>query len=186
MDADRHKWNQRFADKPLTPPAAPGFLVAAEAALAPGLTLDLASGDGAAALYLAGLGRAVTALDISAVALSRLQAFAAQRQLTLDTRELDLDDLRGLRDLGQFANLTLFHFKPSEALWQILPHLLRPGGKLLVSTFNQRHHQVNGFPQRFCLAPGELLKRHPALDLEHYQTLERGGAFMDDYQFVRR
>jgi len=184
MEADRLKWNQRFSNKPNRPPRAPGFLADVCPEMSPGTVLDLASGDGAAALYLAEKGFEVTAADISEVALGRLQVFADQRGLNIHTRVVDLDTPQQVQALGRFDNVVVFHFKPSQALWQLLPQLLVPGGQLVLSTFNMRHHRENGFSRRFCLAPEEWCNVHPALTLRYYRSVERDGDFMDDYLFV--
>lgn len=183
MEADRRKWDQRFSNKPNRAPGAPGYLTEACQQLSPGSVLDLASGDGAAALYLAEKGFEVTATDISKVALNRLQGFAEQRGLMISTRTLDLDNPQEVLTLGRFNNVVVFHFKPSDTLWQLLPQLLVPGGHLMLSTFNVRHHQENGFSRRFCLEPGEWCQVHPALTLCQYQSVERHGDYMDDYLF---
>ena len=154
MQADRQKWNRRFADKPLNRPQVPGFLQAAWDRLQPGTALELACGDGAGALYLAEQGFAVTAVDIAEVALERLKGFAEDASVSVDTRALDLDDLDALPALGRFDNLLAFHFKPAPALWARLPELLVPGGRLMLSTFNLEQHRAKGFAERFCLAGG--------------------------------
>ncbi len=198
-DADRQKWDARFAAKPLeASPPAPAFLDSLMLQLLPGRVLDLASGDGACALQLARRRLEVTALDISAVALARLQAFAAAEHLPIDCCELDLDDEPGRVEFAAsqpgFDNLLICHFKPAQDLWPWLATLLRPGGRLALTTFNLRQHQQRGFPERFCLAPGELQSVCPALKLLDYQSLEhqsqlQGEAdeavYRDSYLFER-
>jgi SAM-dependent methyltransferase len=58
--------------------------------LPPGRALDLGCGEGADALWLAGRGWAVTAVDISQTALARARAEAARRGLVVDWRQQDL------------------------------------------------------------------------------------------------
>ncbi len=202
MDTDREKWNRRFADKPLIPPRAPGFLEAAIGELAPGSALELACGDGAGALCLAAAGFEVTAVDISGVALARLRNFygectggraggraggrVGEGANRIHTRALDLDNIEALNGLGRFNNLLVFNYKPAPALWQRLPDLLLPGGRLMLSTFNTEHHRKTGFPLRFCLSPRELIGSHPQLELLVYQSVVRGDDAMDDYLFIRR
>lgn len=194
MDTDREKWNRRFADKPLIPPGAPGFLEAAIGELAPGSALELACGDGAGALCLAAAGFEVTAVDVSGVALARLREFYRERAGAragdganrIHTRALDLDNIEALNTLGRFNNMLVFNYKPAPALWQRLPDLLLPGGRLMLSTFNTEHHRKKGFPLRFCLSPRELIGSHPQLALRIYQSVVRGDDAMDDYLFIRR
>ena len=66
---DSQGWNDRYARKDLVWSADPNALVAAETAvLSPGRALDLASGEGRNAIWLAERGWRVTAVDFSAVA----------------------------------------------------------------------------------------------------------------------
>ncbi len=66
------EWDERYGAGELVWGVAPNRWVASEAGdLAPGRALDLACGEGRNALWLAGLGWQVTALDFSAVALDK-------------------------------------------------------------------------------------------------------------------
>lgn len=58
--------------------------------------LDLACGDGRNALYLAGQGFQVTAVDFSSSGLERLKGFAAQEGLHISTKQMDLSSPEGL------------------------------------------------------------------------------------------
>jgi 2-polyprenyl-3-methyl-5-hydroxy-6-metoxy-1,4-benzoquinol methylase len=190
MQEDKQRWNQRFSTKPLIKPNAPGFIVDKASVLARGRVLDLASGDGAAALYLAERGAEhgaeVVAADISEVALERLQTFAEDNGLRVETACIDLDELEALSVLGKFDTIVMAHFKPSVALLKALTDLLLPDGLLAISTFNLEHHTKNGFSKRFCLVPEEFKYVDERLVCELYQSVNRNGDFMDDYLFRRR
>lgn len=70
MDAEA--WDQRYAAAALVWSAEPNRFVAQECAdLAPGRAVDLAAGEGRNAIWLAGRGWRVTAVDFSAVALEK-------------------------------------------------------------------------------------------------------------------
>jgi SAM-dependent methyltransferase len=76
----RDDWNSRYADAGLVWGTEPNRFVAAElAGLAPGRALDLACGEGRNAIWLAGRGWDVTAVDFSDVAVERGRRQAAQR-----------------------------------------------------------------------------------------------------------
>ena len=186
MKEDRERWNSRFKQRPLERPKPPCFIVESLSQLNPGSVLDLASGDGAATLYLAEQGYEVTAADISDVALARLSTFAHELDLSITTHTIDLDQSESLRLLGSFDNLVIAHFKPNKNYWPILCSLLRPGGKLLLTTFNLKHHLENGFSRRFCLNENELVSISEQLSLTHHTSVERNGNYMDDYLFVRK
>lgn len=183
MKKDKQKWNARFSSKVKVAPKPPGFIKASVNCLKPGSVLDVASGDGAAALYLAAHGFMVTAIDVSDIALERLQYFAAQQDLVVTTYVVDLDEPKSFAKLGLFDNIVITHFKPEHHHWPLLVSLLRSGGSLLLSTFNITQHEESRFPSRFCLMPNELKMIDESLRLEHYASAKRGNNYMDDYRF---
>jgi 2-polyprenyl-3-methyl-5-hydroxy-6-metoxy-1,4-benzoquinol methylase len=169
----------------MIPPSTPGFIKEKLDQLLPGTVLDIASGDGAASLYLAAKGFTVTATDISEVALGRLAAFSQELNLVIATCEVDFDQPTPLTHLGMFDNIVVAHFKPKADYWPLFVSLLRPGGKLLLSTFGVRHHLENNFSRRFCLDKKELVNVSNQLTLEHYASTHRNGNYMEDYLFSR-
>lgn len=190
--ADQEKWDKRFAAKPMRVPSVPAFVAERLVSLPIGRVLDLACGDGAASLALAGvLGNHVTAADVSPQALVRLEQFAQQQGVSPLTHLLDVDDPQALAGLGADADsgfdaIVVCHFKPSEALFKQLLGLLVEGGQLLLSTFNLQHHRLNGFSSRFCLAPEQYLPLPKGFVCDLYRSVERGGSYMDDYLITRK
>ena len=76
----REDWDARYAGSLLLWTAEPNrFLVAEADGLRPGRALDLASGEGRNAVWLAERGWRVTAVDFSPVALAKARALAARR-----------------------------------------------------------------------------------------------------------
>lgn len=97
-------WNERYASAPAIWSGRPNpQLVAEAAALAPGRALDVGSGEGADAIWLAQRGWTVTAVDISTVALERAQEHARQAG----------DDVAG-RITWQQADITAWTPPPSS------------------------------------------------------------------------
>ncbi len=189
MDADRIRWDKRFLEKSLKAPKPPGFFQEfVTQCPEPGTrVLDVACGDGAAALWFAARGFQVSAWDISAVALDRLKVFAAQKSLSIDCRCEDLDLLAApsVAANDQFDFIVMAHFKPSLALLKALSLYLAPSGKMLLTTFNQQHHQHHGFSKRFCLESNEFVQALESMECLHYQSVERGTSYMDDYCWQR-
>lgn len=186
MSKSREKWDSRYLNKPDQAPQVHTFVEAMVDQLNAGSVLDIASGDGAAALYLAANGFQVTATDISGEGLKRLSRFAAQKGVSVATEVIDLEQEGGaLSTLGQFDNIVISLYKPVATLWPEMVAHLRPGGRLLLSTFNLKHHEQNGFSRRFCLEPAELSAIHPALKLVQYRQDVGSSQTMDLYLFER-
>ncbi|MEM7078383.1 MAG: class I SAM-dependent methyltransferase [Pseudomonadota bacterium] len=164
-DADRSKWDSRYAAGAYGERRHPSpFLVEQCRSLAlsaPLRALDVACGAGRNALYLAGLGMRVDAVDISNVALNRLRQSARDDGVTLETHCHDLDlplDLPG----GAYGLIVMVRYVNARLL-AALPEMLQPGGILLVEEHLTSHVTVNGpGSARFRLPAGAL--RHTLLD----------------------
>jgi SAM-dependent methyltransferase len=86
-----HYWNQRFAEAEFAYGEAPHISLAEQFCTpGSGRVLCLAEGQGRNAVYLAGLGYNVTALDFSEVGLQRAQELAARSGVTIHTLQADL------------------------------------------------------------------------------------------------
>ncbi|MBY4677406.1 class I SAM-dependent methyltransferase [Marinobacterium arenosum] len=190
MSRDQQKWDARYSAKDRQqPPQTPAFLPSLVAELKPGRLLDVASGDGAAALYLAQAGFSVTALDISPAGLDRLQQFAERCGLAVQTVRADLEHADGLAQLAEpagFDSILVCRYKPTPALWQQLVERLAPGGVLMLVSFNLLQHQRHGFNARFCLQPQEYLELDDRLELLSYRQLQQDDDYLDLYLFRRR
>ncbi|MBN3561275.1 class I SAM-dependent methyltransferase [Aliamphritea spongicola] len=189
MQQDRIKWDQRYAGKPSVPPGAPKTLLAEWSFLKSGTVLDIASGDGAASLFLAEKGFAVTAADISATGLNRLAGFAEDAGLAVKTCCVDLDDTAVLQQLGRFDNVVMSYFRPTPELLVALSGLLTPGGRIWLATFNQRQHQQQGFSARFCLGDAEFCdfsgQPQAGLTLLEYRSHNDDEGGIDSYLFEK-
>jgi dihydroneopterin aldolase len=153
------------------PPAQ--FLIQQLHRLPKGKVLDLASGSGRHALFLASLGYQVEAVDRDEQALAQLSAGAKLRRLTcISSRVCDLEQPPTQEPtLGHEAyDGILVFFYLSRPLFPYLIHALKPGGVLLYETFTIENHIQRRHPKRreFCLAPCELLSLTPGLRILHY------------------
>lgn len=161
------------------PPPPARFLQEQMARLPKGTVLDLAAGQGRNALYLAGLGYTVEAIDRDQPALSTLAGIAGQRNLsTLTTTYLDLEaDPTHPPDLGTAKyDAILVFFYLHRPLFPSLLRALKPGGLLVYETFLIDNHERRHHPRRkeFCLAHNELLHLADGLRVLHYDEGERG------------
>ncbi len=135
-------WNERYSAPHYIYGTEPNdFLREHVSALPPGgRLLCLAEGEGRNAVFLAGHGFAVTAVDLSEVGLAKAAALAAQRGVQIDIIHADLADF----DLGQArwdGIISIFCHLPSavrQPLYARLAAALRPGGVLLLESYTPR------------------------------------------------
>lgn len=156
--AERDKWDGRYRDGAYEGRAHPTALLAEWLPrLPPGRALDVACGAGRNALFLAANGFAVTALDISAVALARGRRSAEERGLDVTWLCVDLDeDPSAALPAGAFDVIVWVRYV-QRALMPALAARLAPGGILLCEQHLASEAPVAGpTTPGFRLAPGEL------------------------------
>ena len=170
-DADREKWERRYAEGSYEARTHPTRLLVdwlprigkPEGARA----LDLACGAGRNALYLANEGYRVDAMDISGVALARGAARAAEMGVKVEWIETDLDHVAltpARYDLVVVARYV------NRGLTEALVGALREGGHLLYEQHLQTDQDVGG-PRNpeFRLRPNELLDMFRVLRVLYYR-----------------
>lgn len=118
------------------------FLAEETAGLAPGEALDLGCGEGADALWLAGRGWRVTAVDFSRVALERGRAADAAQAVSW--LQADMLAWEPPADAYELVSLHYVHIPPAEraALFGRLARALRPNGSLLVVAHHPSDHET--------------------------------------------
>ncbi len=168
---DRNRWNRKHRDAEFLDEPAP-VLVECRPHLPPGRALDLACGLGANALFLAGEGFRVEAFDWSFEGLRKLAAAAAGSGRTVGAVACDVTRFNLPR--ARYDVVVSFRFL-ERALWPSMVEALRPGGALVIETFNRLYLERRpDFPKEYCLEPGELLAAFGAtLRVARYQELPR-------------
>ena len=128
------------------------------AALLPsdGAALDIACGAGRHAVWLAGHGLRVTALDRSEAAIASLTEAARLQDLRIDARVADLEQADPALGEATFDVIVGVHYL-HRPLFPALVTALRPHGLLIYETFT-RAQARRGKPTNpaFLLEPGEL------------------------------
>ncbi len=160
-------WDTRYAEADPPPPAP--LLLQELAHLLPrqGQALDLACGLGGASLFLARRGLRVDALDLSPIALNRLQQWADAEQLDICTRACDLEAVR--LPQARYALIVVSRFLQRD-LFTALIASLQPGGLLCYETFTALKARPGG-PRNpdYLLQPGELLRLTQGLNPVYYR-----------------
>ncbi len=175
-DEDRQRWDQRYTqgayrdrDHPseiLARTCTDGTLPVVENALRVPRALDVACGAGRNARYLAGLGYAVDAVDISAVALARGRELAARAGLTVNWLEADLESAAsGWLPGATYDLIVVIRYLNLPLVSELGRHLIA-GGILLCETHLQTQASVAG-PRgaRFRAAPGALAQAAQGLQI---------------------
>jgi tellurite methyltransferase len=137
-----------------------------------GRALDIACGGGRNALFLAELGFDVDALDISDVAIARVQRLAAKRRRPISARRVDLSAAPAFPNPPYQVVLDFFYLERS--LFDQIAAALAPGGLLLFQTFVGERAADQSSGPRFGLEPGELRRAFANLELLHYDEVEIG------------
>ena len=132
---DATAWDRRYAETELVWSVEPNrFVVAELAGLAPGRALDLAAGEGRNALWLAGRGWRVTAVDFSAVAIDKGRRLGQRAGVVVDWV---VGDVLAYQPGGVDFDLVIIaylHLPPAamSTVWSRAVRALAPGGVLLV------------------------------------------------------
>lgn len=133
---DSADWNRRYAGTDfIWTVDANRFLISEMVGKATGRALDLASGEGRNAVWLAEQGWQVHAVDFSDVGIFKGRQLAQARQV-LERIEFEVADLRDYRIARQYDLVTLLYLQiPQHELVPILKRAacaVAPGGTLLV------------------------------------------------------
>lgn len=168
-------WDERYGRGDYSSAEPSQLLRRAVATLTPGRALDLACGVGRHAIFLAGLGWQVTAVDSSRTGIEMMKQRAAESGVVVDAQIADLEQ-------GEFPIATESYDLICDFYYlqrNLFPRLhagLKPGG-----TFVAAIHLISNDPSEetrnpaFLLAPGELRAEFRGWDITHYHETQ-----MDD------
>jgi tellurite methyltransferase len=182
----RERWNERYGAGAFEAfPDAPAEWLVEHRALLDELrsarreprALDVACGDGRNARWLAELGFAVEAVDVSDVAIDALRAAAADSGLAIEARVVDLE--RDALPEERYDVVVCMSYLQRD-LFGALERALRPGGLLLYETFARSHVEQLGksMDPAYVLDYNELLRAFGTLHVRHYRegpVPRRGG-----------
>ena len=173
-------WEERYAqgqDPDFTPSP---LLTEIGELVKPGRALDLACGAGRNALYLAGLGWEVAALDASAAAIRILNERAVTAGLTIDARVADLESESFAIEAAAYDLICDFFYLDRRLFPQIREGV-RPGG-LFAAEIHLRDDQ----PHRFVLEPGELRREFEGWKILYYSEAARAEQRRPSVQMLAR
>jgi tellurite methyltransferase len=159
MEADRIKWNNRFASEDSFLGQGPSPFLAREIDTVKSLlsgrrAIDIACGEGRNSVFLATHGFSVTGIDISEVGLAKAAGRAAEAGVEVEFILADLDEYQLA---GRFDLVLNFNFLQRRLIAAEVG-LLPPGGLLLIDTILAPATAPPGSLADFYLQPGELLR----------------------------
>lgn len=172
---DKERWNRKYADEEYifgTQPIA--FLVEHLELLPKGNALDIAMGEGRNGVYLATKGFTVTGLDISEQGLAKARKLAADRDVSITTRVVDLERYR-LEENAYDVVLCTYYLQ--RDLFPQMIRALKPGGVVVVETYTLEHRAYRPrFRKEYLLRTNELLEHFRDLEILRYQFVDDGNA----------
>jgi SAM-dependent methyltransferase len=172
-------WDQRYGGEEYAYGTEPNeFLVAMAGRLPPGRVLCLGEGEGRNAVWLAGQGHDVTAVDASGVGLEKARRLAAERGVKITTEHADLGAYAIDPDAWDGIVSVFCHLPPTlrADVHRRCVAGLRPGGVLLLEAYTPRQlaYGTGGPPVTELMMDEATLRAELAgLEFLHLQECER-------------
>jgi SAM-dependent methyltransferase len=173
MNETRNNWNERYRSGEFDPPDAPSPLVERTIGSLPeGRALDVATGTGRNALFLAEQGYEVDAVDISDEALAIARERADERSLSVNWTRGDLDEHSFPENA--YDVVTMSFYRAFDRLPDI-KEALAPGGVLLYEHHLRSAESVDRGPStdRYRLRSNDLLRACLDLTVLQYEEATR-------------
>ena len=191
MPSNQSDWDAKHRLAAEAPPSEPASIVRELLPLLPpGPALDIACGTGRHALFLAGRGQHVTAVDFSSVALDILEVRARGMRAPVRRSKSLLEAERHLRGGLELVQADLERIELPQRRYSLIlciqylqrslfPQItgaLRPNGVLLIETFTRAQLEFEGGPRNpaYLLETGELREAFPELSVLFYRELRAG------------
>lgn len=172
-------WDERYNTDEFVYGTEPNtFLVEAAETIPKGCVLCLAEGEGRNAVYLAGLGYEVVAVDASEIGMEKAQVLAADREVDITTVVADLNEYEIEPDSWD-GIVSIFCHLPSAkrpALHKKIMQGLKPGGILVLEAFTPAQlERGTGGPRDMdrLVTLVELKDTFKKFDFKHAAELER-------------
>ena len=169
---DKDRWNSKyetevylFGEKPIP------FLVDNVHLLPKGKVLDIAMGEGRNGVYLATQGFEVLGLDISEKGLAKAHNLAKKNNVTIETKVVDLESFT-LEPNSYDVILCTYYMQ--KDLFKQFQSALKPGGMIVVETYNVDYLKYVRFSRKWALDINELLNIFKGLRVIRYQDYDDG------------
>ncbi len=166
-ETDRIRWDRRYSQASEIDLTPPDWLKEVDAWLPrQGCALDIAAGAGHLAIWLAGLGLNVLAVDISPAGLEQARQGALAKGLRIETISADLE-AEPLPE-GPFDVITCFNYRQRN-LAPFIRERLKVGGCLLAEVATVPNLERHAHPSlKYLAEPGELRQDCAPLEIIYY------------------
>jgi tellurite methyltransferase len=169
---DKDRWNNKyeteiylFGEKPIP------FLADNVHLLPKGKVLDIAMGEGRNGVYLATQGFEVLGLDISEKGLEKAHNLAKKNKVTIETKVVDLESFT-LEPNSYDVILCTYYMQ--KDLFKQFQSALKPGGMIVVETYNVDYLKYVQFSRKWALDTNEMLDIFKGLRVIRYQDYDDG------------
>jgi SAM-dependent methyltransferase len=172
-------WDERYSDEDYAYGTEPNdFLVEAAHYLPAGRILCIGEGEGRNAVWLAGQGYQVTALDNSSVGLGKAQQLARSRGTSIETVHADLAEYIFEEEHWDGVVSIFCHLPPElrKKVHRRLVSALRPGGVLVLEAYT---------PDQLELGTGGPAVKEMTMDLEGLEAELKGLSFAHGKELQR-
>ena len=169
---DKEKWNNKYRARDLAGEEGPRQWLEDNIDLlnAHGKALDIATGLGKNAVFLANLGYQTLGIDISEAGLEKAIALAKKKNVRIETQVVDLDS-HHLKE-NEYDLILCFYFLDRK-LFPEIHKALKPGGLIFYETFNLDHLKYTDFKKEWVLKYNELLQAFSDFRILRYREMDR-------------
>ena len=169
---DKNRWNSKYETEVYLFGEKPIPFLADNAHLMPkGKVLDIAMGEGRNGVYLATQGFEVLGLDISEKGLAKAHNLAKKNNVTIETKVVDLESFT-LEPNSYDVILCTYYMQ--KDLFKQFQSALKPGGMIVVETYNVDYLKYAQFSRKWALETNEMLDIFKGLRVIRYQDYDDG------------
>ena len=134
-----------------------------------GSALDIASGEGRNAVFVAEKGYETLAVDVSSTGLKKARALADEKGVAIKTCVADLDNWK--IEQNTFDLILCFNFLDRK-IFPSIKSALKPGGLIFYETFTVDYLKYSSFKREWVLEHNELLDVFSGLRILGYREVD--------------
>lgn len=136
-----------------------------------GKLLDIAMGEGRNGVYLATQGFDVEGIDISQVGLDKAHRLAKKHNTQIKTRVVDLENAQ--LEKNKYDVILCAYYMQRDLVEQ-MKQAVKPGGMVVVETYNMDYLKYQKFNAKWALKENELLDWFKDFKIIRYQAVDNG------------